>query len=108
MRASEPPQVKAIYEKHERAGLYKNGDRYPEEYQNALDLAYEPVTIRGEPPEYLAHMFAKVAYDVYRVMWGEESEFRVTGTLKEFDTLRRLDDIRVPTLVSVGASDMPT
>jgi pimeloyl-ACP methyl ester carboxylesterase len=53
-------------------------------------------------------MFSKVAYDVYRVMWGEESEFKVTGTLAQFDAAGRLDEIRIPTLVIVSTSDMPT
>ena len=42
------------------------------------------------------------------MMWGSESEFRVTGTLRDFDVLSRLGEIRVPTLIIVGGSDMPT
>jgi proline-specific peptidase len=108
MRASVPPEIEAIYKKYEREGLYKHGDHYPDEYQAALDPAYDPVFISVPPPEYLLDMFEKVAYDVYRAMWGDESEFRVTGTLAEFDVESRLCEIRVPTLVIVGASDMPS
>ena len=75
MRAAVPEATRAIYERYEQAGLYKDRDRYPDEYQAALDIAYEPVTISVPPPEYLQGMFSKVAYDVYRVMWGEETEF---------------------------------
>ena len=60
------------------------------------------------PPEYLQDVFSKLAYDVYRVMWGEESEFKVTGTLAQFDVTHRLPEIRVPTLVIVSTSDIPT
>jgi proline iminopeptidase len=108
MRAAVPEATRAIYERYEREGLYKGRDRYPEEYQTALDIAYEPVLISGPPPAFLLNMFSKIAYDVYRVMWGEESEFKVTGTLKEFAVADRLGEIRVPSLVIVGANDMPT
>jgi proline iminopeptidase len=108
MLAAVPPETRAIYERYEREGLYRHGDHYPEEYQAALDIAYAPVTISVPAPVYLQEMFSKVAYDVYRVMWGEETEFKVTGTLAEFDARPRLAEIRVPTLVIVGRSDMPT
>lgn len=108
MLAAVPLETRAIYEKYERAGLYNNGDAYPPEYQAALDVAYEPIHISIPLPDYLQDSFAKIAYDVYRAMWGEESEFRITGTLKDFDFYPRLREIRVPTLVIAGASDMPT
>ena len=108
MRADVPREVRAVYEKCEREGLYHGRDRYPEEYQAALDVAYEPVTISIPPPPYLADMFGKVAYDVYRVMWGEETEFRITGTLRTFDATHDLPKLLMPALVIVGASDMPT
>jgi proline-specific peptidase len=108
MRASVSPQTRAIYEKYERDGLYKGRDAYPSEYQAALDLAYEPVFISIPPPDYLLNSFAKIAYDVYRAMWGQETEFKVTGTLASFNAEPRLHEIRVATLVIVGASDMPT
>jgi proline-specific peptidase len=103
-----PPETRALCEEYERAGLYKDGDAYPAEYQAALDIAYEPINISIPSPEYLQNSFARIAYDVYRTMWGEESEFRITGTLKDFDFYPRLHEIRVPTLVIAGASDMPT
>lgn len=108
MLASLPQETRAICEQCEREGLYKNGGMYPPEYQTALDVAYEPVHISIPMPEYLQDSFAKIAYDVYRTMWGEESEFRITGTLKDFDFYPRLNEIHAPTLVIAGASDMPT
>ncbi|MCL5950906.1 MAG: hypothetical protein M1132_04150 [Chloroflexi bacterium] len=81
MRNSVPEATRAIYERHEREGLDKDRDRCPDEYQAALDLACEPIFISVPTPEYLLDMFSKVACDVYRVMWGEETEFRVTRTL---------------------------
>ena len=108
MLAAVSPETRAIYEKYERAGLYHDGDMYPPEYQAALDVAYEPVGISVVMPEYLQNSFAKIAYDVYRTMWGDESEFRITGTLKGFDFFPRLKEIQVSTLVIVGGQDMPT
>lgn len=108
MRASVSPETEAVYQKWENEGLYNGRERYPEEYQAALDEAYAPVQLSVEPPEYLADVFGKLAYDVYRVMWGEKSEFSVTGTLAELDTAPRLGEVGVPTLVIVGASDMST
>lgn len=108
MRRAMPSETQAIYERYEREGLYKNRDHYPEAYQAALDSAYEPVFISVPPPDYLQNMFGTIAYDVYRVMWGEESEFKVTGTLGQFDVTGQLPEIRIPALVIVGRSDMPT
>jgi proline iminopeptidase len=108
MRAVVPESVRAIYERCEREGLYKGRETYPPEYQKALEVAYEPVLIGTPPPDYLTDMFAKVAYDVYRTMWGEESEFKVTGTLAEFNVEPRLREIRAPTLVIVGGNDIMT
>lgn len=103
-----PLETRAVIETCEQEGIYANGDMYSAEYQAALDVAYEPVNMTPPLPEYLQNSFAKIAYDVYRAMWGDESEFRVTGTLSDFDYFPRLGEIRVPTLVIVGASDMPT
>ena len=109
MRNAVPEETRAIYEQYEQEGLYKNCDHYPEAYQAALDIAYEPVFISVPPPDYLQNMFSIVAYDVYRVMLGRRK--RIQGnwdTGGTFDTTTDLHNIRIPTLVIVGASDMPT
>lgn len=106
--AAVPESIRAICERYEKEGLYKGRDSYPPEYQKACGVAYEPVLIGIRSPDYLTHTFAKRAWDVYRTMWGEESEFKLTGTLAEFNVESRLGEIRVPTLVIVGGSDMMT
>jgi proline iminopeptidase len=108
MRASVPPEIEAVYQKWESEGLYKGRDRYPDEYQEALDIAYAPVQISVPPPDYLLDVFSKVSYPVYREMWGDQSEFIITGSLAAMNAAPRLGEIRVPTLVIVGASDMPS
>jgi proline iminopeptidase len=49
-----------------------------------------------------------MSYDVYRTMWGDQTEFKVTGTMSTFNFLPYLSEIKVPTLVIVGAKNMTT
>ena len=109
MRAAVPPDTEAMYRKWEEIGLYADGrDRYPDEYQAALDTAYEPVNLSVPAPPYLEAAFSKLSYPVYRAMWGEDTEFRVTGTLTALDVEHHFSRLTMPTLVMVGASDMAT
>ena len=52
MRNAVPEATRAVYDRCEREGLYQNRDRYPDEYQAALEIAYEPVFISVPPPDY--------------------------------------------------------
>lgn len=109
MRQSVPEATRAIYDHYEREGLYQQGrDRYPKPYEDAVQQAYESVFCSVPLPDYLLAEEAQLSWDVYRAMWGEETEFKVTGTLARFDVERHLGRIRSPTLVIVGAHDMPT
>jgi proline iminopeptidase len=105
MRSEVKEETRKIYERYEREGLYKGRDRYPDEYQKAVDMAYEKVSLNVHPPAYLQRAFQEMAMDVYRAMWGEETEFRITGTLRNFDFLPQLQEIRIPALVMVGTND---
>jgi proline-specific peptidase len=108
MRASVPHELREVYAKYERAGLYNGRESYPEEYQAAVDIAYEPTSISVPKPTYLVDAFQRMSYEVYRTMWGDQTEFKVTGSMGTFNFLPRLSEIRVPTLVMVGANDMTT
>ena len=55
-------------------------------------------------PEVLARSRAKFGTQVYETMWGP-NEFTVTGTLRDWDVIDRLGEIRVPTLVTSGRHD---
>ena len=55
-------------------------------------------------PEVLARGRAKFGTAVYEAMWGP-NEYTVTGTLKDWDVIDRLGEIRVPTLVTSGRHD---
>ena len=108
LRNAVPEETRAIYDRYEREGQYEDPDGYPEEYAAAVWIAWEPVWISIPPPEYLQDTSRESAADVYRAMWGEESAFKVTGTLAQFDVSGQLHEIRVPTLVIVSTNDMPT
>jgi L-proline amide hydrolase len=55
-------------------------------------------------PEVLQRARAKFAKQVYETMWGR-NEFTPTGTLKDWDVIGRLGEIRVPTLITSGRHD---
>jgi pimeloyl-ACP methyl ester carboxylesterase len=55
-------------------------------------------------PDVLARTGAKFGQQVYETMWGP-SEHTVTGTLKDWDVIDRLGEIRVPTLITSGRHD---
>jgi proline-specific peptidase len=52
----------------------------------------------------LARARAKFGVQVYETMWGP-NEFTVTGTLRDWDVVGRLGEIRVPTLITSGRHD---
>ena len=108
MRASMPRKNQETVEKYEREGLYNGRESYPDEYQEAVDAAYDPISISVPKPSYLQDAFRRMSYEVYRTMWGDETEFKVTGTMSTFNFLPRLSEIKAPTLVIVGAADMTT
>jgi L-proline amide hydrolase len=55
-------------------------------------------------PEILERARAKFGKQVYETMWGP-NEFTVTGTLKDWDVIGRLGEIRIPTLITSGRHD---
>jgi len=60
---------------------------------------------RLEPePEALARAREKFGAQVYETMWGP-NEFTVTGTLRDWDVVDRLGEIRVPVLITSGLHD---
>jgi proline iminopeptidase len=42
--------------------------------------------------------------EVYEQMWGP-SEFVVTGTLRDYDRIHRLSELKIPTLFMIGEYD---
>lgn len=78
------------------------------EYQEAMTAFYRKHVCRVEPwPDCLVRTIEKMGQAVYRHMWGP-SEFTVTGTLKNFERVERLAEIRVPALFTCGRFDEAT
>ncbi len=94
-----PPDIRSAIETGEAAGDF--GDSY----QAAAMAYYEKhVCILSPWPDSLQTAFSKFNMDVYRTMWGE-SEFTITGKLKDFDLTPRLADIALPVLLTCGDRD---
>jgi L-proline amide hydrolase len=105
LRAELPPDVQKTLLKHEAAGTTDDPA-----YQEAVMVFYRRHLCRLDPwPDCLHRTFEKIAQspEVYSTMWGP-SEFHVTGTLKNWETVNRLAEIGVPTLVIGGRYDEAT
>jgi L-proline amide hydrolase len=55
-------------------------------------------------PEVIKRARASFGLQVYETMWGP-NEFTVTGTLKDWDVIDRIGEIRLPTLITSGRYD---
>jgi proline iminopeptidase len=106
LKDNAPKHDRDILEKYEKRGLYSEGEKYPEEYLSAIQPAYAPYTIVTLVPNYLMRVFGELNWDVYKAMWGKESEFKITGTLRSYDVHNRLKEITVPVLMIYGANDL--
>jgi len=74
-------------------------------YLNAINAYYQQFVARNLPWSYdIDSSFAGMGVNVYLKMWGP-SEFRSTGTLKNYDITARMNEIRVPTLFICGEFD---
>jgi L-proline amide hydrolase len=105
LREDLPPDVQQTLLHHEAAGTVDSSA-----YKSAMDVFYERHVCRVTPqPEYVRRSFAAIDRnpEVYYTMNGP-SEFHVIGTLKNWDIIPRLGEIRVPTLVTSGRYDEAT
>lgn len=105
LRGNLPPTVQTALLKHEEAGTFDDP-----EYVKAMQVFYDRHVCRVVPnPEYVTRSFASIGVnpEVYHTMNGP-SEFHVIGTLKQWDIIDRLGEIRVPTLVTSGRFDEAT
>jgi proline-specific peptidase len=98
--SAQPPGVLRVIRQHEEAGF----TACPE-YQAAILGFYREHVCRLRPwPASLERSFAEAGYSVYNTMNGP-SEFTVTGTLKTWDVMDRLGEIRTPALLVGGRYD---
>jgi len=106
------PDLRARIYTLEKEGLFGHGKpweqgRYPEEYMIAAwGEGYFPYVYANHPdPNYDPVDDGKIAWDVYREMWGSDGEFVIDGNLKSAEYVDKLSTIKVPTLIIVGDHD---
>src|ERR1035438_9445363 len=98
--AQQPREVVKVIRDHEASGY----TACPE-YQAAIMSFYREHFCRLTPwPAGLERSFAEMGYAVYNAMNGP-SEFSVTGSLRNWDVMDRLGEIKVPTLLVGGRYD---
>jgi L-proline amide hydrolase len=105
LRAELPPEVEATLRKHEEAGTTDDP-----EYMEACLVFYARHVCRVQPwPDEVAAAFEWLEKDptVYYTMNGP-SEFHVIGSIKDWQSLDRLHEIDVPTLLVSGRHDEAT
>jgi proline iminopeptidase len=85
--------------------LEAEGKMLSPEYEEAMLPFYRRHVCRLDPwPDYVVRSFDRMATTIYHHMAGP-SEFRIIGTLKDWDIMDRLGEIRVPALITCGEYD---
>jgi proline-specific peptidase len=105
LRSELPPEIQETLLKHETAGTTDDPA-----YEDAMMVFYRRHVCRVDPlPDCVNRAFEKLAQypEVYHTMNGP-SEFHVIGTLKDWNIIERLGEIRLPTLVISGRFDEAT
>jgi len=96
----QPVEVVKVIRDHEASGF----TACPE-YQAAILAFYREHFCRMDPwPTCLERTFADFGHEVYGTMNGP-SEFSVTGSLRTWDVMDRLNEITTPTLLIAGRHD---
>ena len=82
----------------------RTGETDTPAYQEAIAEFYRRHVCRIPYPPDARRSFDTLAMQVYGTMWGPD-ELAYDGTLSTWDVTDRIEDIRVPTLITVGAHD---
>lgn len=107
VKAAAPSETQARIDELEAHGPF-TGDAYPAEYAAIADEAYRPFsfhTLASPPPE-VAQSLSHIAFDVYKILWGDRGEFEVTGVLRDWNRFDDLRTLSVPTLILIGRYDL--
>jgi len=112
MKQNMSPELQERINRLEAAGLFGHGkdyekNRYTNDYMIvAWGEGYFPYLYQNHPdPNYDPIDNGKMAWDLYREMWGEHGEFIIDGNLQSVEYTDRLATIKVPTLILVGDHD---
>lgn len=100
LRKRLPMEVQKTLQRHEERGTTGSP-----EYQEAMRAVYQVHLCRLDPwPQELVQSFDELNMEVYETMWGP-GEFFFVGNLSTWSRVDRLNEIRVPTLITVGEYD---
>ena len=104
LREDLPPDVQETLVRHEEAGTTDDP-----EYEAAVRVFYDRHLCRVPWPDCVQRSFDQIDADptVYHTMNGP-SEFHVIGSIKDWQSKDRLDEIDVPTLLVSGRHDEAT
>jgi proline iminopeptidase len=112
IRQNMPADARERVNKMESEGLYGHGkdyekNRYTSDYMVAAwGDGYFPYLYQNRPdPNYDPMDNGKMAWDLYREMWGEHGEFVIDGNLKSAEYTDQLSSIKIPTLIIAGDHD---
>jgi len=98
-----PKDVQETFAKYEAKWAFLHP-----EYLKAVEVYYHNFVCRlPDWPEEVTRTLNELSVPVYFTMNGP-NEFTIIGTLKDWDITARLQEIRVPTLVTVGRYDEVT
>jgi proline-specific peptidase len=94
------PATQAAIDRHESAGTTSSA-----EYQAAVRTWNETYLCRQLPwPAELQDAFSGMGVEIFETMFGP-SDFRIVGTIRNWDVFERLPEIKLPTLVVAGKFD---
>ncbi len=100
LRSELPGDVQRVFNEHEAAGTTES-----QEYQAVFQEHFLQRNVCKIPlPECFGRAFQKTNAEVYLALHGP-SWFELTGEYKDWDVTKRLQEIQVPTLVTVGRDD---
>jgi proline iminopeptidase len=100
LKAALDPATQSAIDRHEAAGT-TNSD----EYQTAIRTWNETYLCRMLPwPAELEAAYRGMGPEIFETMFGP-SDFRIVGTIRDWDVLDRLPEIAVPALLLAGRFD---
>jgi proline iminopeptidase len=100
LKADLDAATQAAVDRHEAAGT-----TYSAEYQAAIRTWNETYLCRVRPwPKELEDAFRNMGTEIFETMFGP-SDFRIVGTIRDWDVFERLKEIAVPTLLLAGRFD---
>ena len=100
LKADLDAATQAAVDRHEAAGT-----TYSAEYQSAIRTWNETYLCRIRPwPKELEDAFRNMGTEIFETMFGP-SDFRIVGTIRDWDVFERLGEIALPTLLLAGRFD---